>query len=99
MERIITTRSRVVAVKEQASCNLADEAVVLDLRAGVYYGLNAVAMRIWELLQEPKTVSEIGAAIVGEYDVDSDRCQDDLLGLLRDLEAKKLIQVSDEAPA
>jgi hypothetical protein len=56
-------------------------------------------VRIWELLQEPKTVSEIRAVILGEYDVDLDRCQHDLLALLRDLEAKKLIRVSDEVSA
>ena len=99
LEKILTTRSTVVAVKEQVSCNLADEAVILDLKAGVYYGLNVVGMRIWALLQEPKTVSEIRAAIFGEYDVDVDRCQHDLLALLLDLEAKKLIRVSDDASA
>src|SRR2546427_11651852 len=59
MEKLLSERSTVVAGKEQISCNLAEEAVVLGLKAGVYYGLNSVAARIWNLIQEPKTVCEI----------------------------------------
>ena len=96
MERMLSGRSTVVAVKEQASCNLAEEVVILNLKAGVYYGLNPVAARIWNLIQEPKTVHEIRNAILEDYDVDPDRCEGDLLELLRDLAAKELIEVNEE---
>ena len=96
MERMLSGRSTVVAVKEQASCNLAEEVVILNLKAGVYYGLNPVAARIWNLIQQPKTVYEIRDAILEEYDVDPDRCESELLVLLRDLAAKELIEVKDE---
>ena len=89
--------STVVAAKEQVSCILGEEAVILNLKAGVYYGLNPVGARIWNLIQEPKTVREVRDAIVDEYDIDPDRCQRDLLALLQDLEAKDLIKVRDEA--
>ena len=95
-ERILSGRSTVVAAKEQVSCNLAEEAVILNLKAGVYYGLNSVAARIWNLIQEPRTVSEIREAILEEYDVDPDRCESDLLALLRDLTAKDLVKAQDE---
>ena len=97
MERMLSGRSIVVAAKEQVSCNLAEEAVILNLKAGVYYGLNPVGARIWNLIQEPRTVHEIRDAILEEYDVDPDRCESDLLVLLRDLAAKELIRTKDEA--
>ena len=97
MERMLSGRSIVVAAKEQVSCNLAEEAVILNLKAGVYYGLNPVGARIWNLIQEPRTVDEIRDAILEEYDVDPDRCERDLLVLLRDLAAKELIRTKDEA--
>jgi Coenzyme PQQ synthesis protein D (PqqD) len=96
MERMLSSRSTVVAAKEQVSCNLAEEAVILNLNAGVYYGLNSVGTRVWNLIQERKTVQEIRDVILGEYDVDPDRCERDLLVLLRDLAANKLIKVEDE---
>ncbi len=96
MERMLSGRSTVVAAKEQVSCNLAEEAVILNLELGVYYGLNSVAARIWNLIQDPKTVDEILDAIVEEYDVEPGRCERDLLVLLRDLAAKELIKAKDE---
>lgn len=96
MERVFPGRATVVAAKEQVSCNLAEEAVVLNLKAGVYYGLNPVAARIWSLIQNPRTVDEIRDAIVEEYDVEPGRCDRDLQALLRDLAARDLIKAEDE---
>ena len=96
MEKVFSGRATVVAAKEQVSCNLAEEAVVLNLKAGVYYGLNPVAARVWSLIQNPRTVDEIRDAIVDEYDVEPGRCDRDLLALLRDLAAKDLIKAEDE---
>ena len=98
MERL-SERSTVVAAKEQVSCSLAEEAVVLDLKAGVYYGLNEVGARVWSLVQEPRNVSDIRDAILEEFDVDPSLCERDLLVLLRDLAGRELIKVKDETAA
>lgn len=99
MERIVSESSTVVVAKDQISCNLADEAVVLNFKAGMYYGLNSVAAKVWSLIQEPKKVSEIRDAILAEYAVDADRCQRELFDLLRDLQAKDLIRIKDARTA
>jgi len=91
----LSGESTVVAAKEQVSCSLADEAVILDLKAGVYYGLNEVGARVWHLIQEPKNISEIRDAILQEFDVDPNLCERDLLVLLRELASKELIKVQD----
>jgi hypothetical protein len=96
MERVLSGRSTVVAAEGQVSCNVAEEAVVLDLESGVHCGLNSVAARVWNLIQRPRTVHEIQAAILDEYDVAPARCEHDLLALLRDLAARRLIDVEDE---
>ena len=98
MERL-SGRSTIVAAKEQVSCSMAEEAVVLDLKAGVYYGLNEVGARVWSLVQEPRNVSEIRDAILEEFDVDPSLCERDLLVLLRDLAGRELIKVKDETAA
>jgi coenzyme PQQ synthesis protein D (PqqD) len=99
MERVVSESSTVVVAKDQISCNLADEAVVLNFKAGMYYGLNSVAAKVWSLIQEPKRVSEIRDAILAEYAVDADRCQRELFDLLRDLQAKDLIRIKDARTA
>lgn len=89
----LTMRSTVTAVKDQVSCNLAGEEVVLSLKSGTYYTLNPVGARIWSLVQEPATAGDLRDAILREYEVEPERCERELLGLLRDLLKEGLIQV------
>lgn len=96
---MISPSSIIVAVKEQVSSELAEESVILNLKSGVYYGLNAVGAWIWGQIQEPKTLSDLSEKITAEYDVDPERCERDLLALLQDLFAAQLIEVKNEATA
>jgi len=93
----ISTDSIVVATKDQVSSDLAGETVLLSMRSAIYYGLDEVASRIWELVREPTRVSEVRDAITREYDVDPERCEADVLAFLRALADKGLIEVADGA--
>lgn len=83
----------VAVVPEQVSCDIHDEVVVLNVRDGVYYGLNPVAARVWELLQRPRPVATIRNMLLEEFDVDSDECTRNLLDLLTQLKEWDLIEV------
>ena len=85
----------VVAVPNQVSSSLGDEAVILELTQGIYYGLNEVGARIWTLLKEPRRAGEIRDAIVDEYEVGSATATRDVLGLLTELADRGLIEVRD----
>lgn len=91
----ISDRSVVVAVKDQVSCDLAGEAAILNIKSGVYYGLDPVGARIWKLVQEPRAVAEIQNTITHEYEVETDRCARDLVDLLEKLLSEGLIEVSE----
>ena len=82
-----------MAAKDQVSSDLGGEVAILDLKAGVYYGLDAVGARIWSLIQEPRTVNEIRDILLEEYDVEPERCERDLLVLLRRLADEGLVEV------
>ena len=99
MERAVSIGSTVVAAEDQVSSDLGDEVAILDLKGGTYYGLDAVGARIWNLIQEPRTVREIHDVLVSEYEVETDRCARDLVALLRRLAEEGLIEVRDETPA
>jgi hypothetical protein len=90
--QIIKT-SIVRTAKDRIWCDVAGEAVILNLDSGVYYGLNAVGARVWGLIQEPKTVSELVSSLVEIYDVSAERCEIDLFSLLQDLADKELIVI------
>ena len=97
MSPTIGGRSVIVAVKDQVSCNLAGEAAILNIKSGVYYGLDPVGARIWSLLQDPRTVDDIRSTIVDEYDVEPERCERDLIDLLEKLLAEGLIEAKTSA--
>ena len=86
----------VVANREQISANLDDEVVILHLNADSYYGLDQVGVFVWNLIQEPRKVSDIRDAIFEEYEVELEHCERDLLALLEELAAYQLIDVTNE---
>ena len=96
---IVSERTIVTASSNLVSTELGGETVILHLGDGIYYGLDAVGTRIWDLIQEPKSVAQVRDALLEEYDVDPDRCLSDLIALLQDLTNRNLIEVRDEAPA
>lgn len=99
MNNSISMRSIVVATRGQVSSNLGDEVAILDLEGGTYYGLDNVGARVWELIQEPRTVGEVHATILNEYDVDPQRCQTDIITLVQSLRGEGLVDILDEGSA
>lgn len=96
---MISRQSVITMSKDQVSCDLAGEAAILNLADGVYYGLDEVGAVVWRMLEEPKSVEELMQGMMGEFDVDAERCEADLLKLLKELQAKGLIEVHDTTSA
>jgi hypothetical protein len=65
----------------------------------MYYGLDDVGARVWQLLQEPAVVGDIQATIAQEYEVEPARARDDVLALLNQMADEGLIEVKDEPPS
>ena len=96
MKEEIAGHSTVVVTKDQVSADLSGEAAILNLKSGVYYGLNPVGARIWSLIQEPKTVTEIKDTLLLEFDTEPEQCEADLFALLNELLSHGLIEVRNE---
>jgi Coenzyme PQQ synthesis protein D (PqqD) len=93
----ISESTTVVAARDQISSRLGEEAVVLDLSRGRYYGLNEVGSRIWQLLAEPRRAGAIRDAVLAEYDVDPETCTRDVFALLERLIDRSLVEVRDDS--
>ena len=89
----ISKSSRVVVAEDVVSCDLDVEAAILDLKEGIYYGLDPVGSRIWDLLQEPTTVDEILKVLLDEYDVELEECKKDVCDLIGELSDNGLVNV------
>lgn len=100
MERpTISSASTVVASARQVSTGVEGDAVILNFDEGVYYGLDQVGARVWELIGDPITFAELRDRLVSEYEVEPNRCEQDLQALLSDLVSAGLVEVSDAEPA
>lgn len=62
-----------------------EELVLLDLNRGVYYGLDPIGARIWQLLAEGTDAAEIVNILTNEYDVAPETLQSDFDRLIADL--------------
>lgn len=89
--------SVVVAVSDQVSCDLHGEAAVLNLKTGVYYGLDEVGASIWRMLAQPRRVDELVDAVLDEYEVGRDECQRDVVALVGELAVRGLVEITKSA--
>ena len=74
-----------------------DEAVLLDLRSGMYFGLNDVGARAWQLIIEHGALAAVLDTLVDEYAAERGVVERDLLALAGQLVARKLATVTPNA--
>ena len=86
---------RVRVHKSVLSRELGGETVLLNLESGVYYGLDAIGTRAWNLLAENRTLAEVRAVMLGEFDVSAETLERDLATLVRDLCDKQLLVAAE----
>jgi hypothetical protein len=70
------------------------ELVGMSVERGTCYGLNEVATRIWGLLAEPRTLSQLCEALAAEYEVDPATCRSDVESHLLEMQSAGLIAVT-----
>ena len=89
----LTLPSHVKPSEDVVWRNLQGESVLLDLKSGVYFGLDAVGTRIWALLQDRDDLQAVLEELLAEYDVSEEACARDLLDLVSVMAEKGLVQV------
>jgi hypothetical protein len=58
--------------------SLDDNQVMMHIEKGKYFGLNPVGKRIWEILDQPKSLQEIIAKLMIEFKVSEEQCTQDV---------------------
>lgn len=89
----VSLASRVRICDNVVFRDLDDETVLLHLGTGVYFGLDPVASRIWQLLVECRPLPEIVEQLVAEYEVSESVCARDLADFMAALRREELIAV------
>ncbi|MCB0994398.1 MAG: PqqD family protein, partial [Acidimicrobiales bacterium] len=69
------------------------QAVLLSIDSGDFYELNGTASVIWSLIDGDRSVGEIVEALHDEFDVDEQRCRDEVLDFVGRMVANNLAVV------
>jgi hypothetical protein len=77
---------------------IAGETLIVPVRAKVgdlasVYSFNGTASLIWKLLESPRTVTELAAAVAREYDVDPAQAERDVTSFVDEMKAVGLVEV------
>ena len=70
------------------------ETVLLQIKRGVYYGMDSIGTVIWNGIQDGRSVREICAGIADEYSVALDTVEADARRFLQDLASNDIIILS-----
>jgi hypothetical protein len=89
-----TLEDRIVKSEDVLFRELDTEAILLNLKTGIYYGLNPVGTRAWQLVEEHGTLARVLDIMFDEYEVDRGVLEKDLLDLTRALRDAGLCTVS-----
>jgi hypothetical protein len=87
----VSLADRVTASPNVIFRALGNEAIVLSLDGGMYFGLDEVGMRIWQLL-ETHDLAGVAAALAGEYDIEPALVESDVVAFVETLAGKGLVQ-------
>lgn len=88
---MLTLQNRVTVCDDVVFRALGEESVILSLDTGMYFGLDPVGTRIWTLLPD-RDLAEVAAMIQQEFDAELPQIQEDVLTLVEQLIAKRLVQ-------
>jgi hypothetical protein len=88
--------SLVSCVRRNASLLFADagdELVMMNVDAGLYYSLDAIGRRIWELIETPARISEVCDRLLAQYDVTPEACRQQVTEFFDELAAQGIVEV------
>ena len=93
----ITLQSLVTRNDEIVAGKIEDKLAAMSIETGKYYMLNTTGGRIWELLDEPRTVAELCAALTTEFKITPEACRKEAIDFLAQLALRKIVVISSQA--
>lgn len=86
MTKIVVTLQSVIAQSpDLVGTKIEDHTALLSITNGAYYSLDPVASRIWQLVEQPRTVAAVVDELLKEYAVERAQCEAHTLAFLQQL--------------
>jgi len=86
-------------VEDVLDTEINDQTVMMDIEQGSYFGLNESGTRIWGLLAEPILIGDLCDRLMEEFEVPREQCEQQVVGFLRHLLERGLLQVVTDETA
>ena len=96
----VTATTRIVRSSSCVTRSIAGETLIVPIASGTadlesIFTLNAVASRIWELLERPIAQADVAAAIAAEFDVTAADASRDVTEFIEALRTAGLVTSAD----
>lgn len=93
----ITLQSKIKQCNSIYTSSIDNEAVMLNIDLGKYFGMNSIATDIWNKLKNTITIETLINELSSEYAVSPDQCQTDILPFLEKLIDNGLIEIENSS--
>jgi hypothetical protein len=94
MNNTISIDSEVVRVPEIIFQDLDGDTVMMNLERGEYYSISQIGSRIWQLIEIQQKVSAVCNALMNEYNVTPEQCEQDVLVFLNQMAEKGIVRIA-----
>jgi hypothetical protein len=81
--------------EELLTTEMDDEMAIMNVKQGKYFALDSIGTKIWKLIEEPRSVSDICDSMLEHFSVEREQCEQDVLTFLNELARENLIEVID----
>ena len=88
------TEEHLIAPEHVMFRELDGEAVLLNLQNEMYYGLDEVGTRMWQLLTSSESVQAAMDTMLDEFDVSPQTLEQDLAKMITDLKSHGLLETA-----
>lgn len=87
----MTMQTLLIRKAEMMAADMNGSTVMMDIETGMYYNLGEVGGAIWNILEQPTSVSSLLDRLTQDYDVSRTQCEEDTLPFLQRLLEKGLV--------
>lgn len=70
-----------------------NEYVLLNMRTELYFGLNDIGAKVWQIISQEGTTDTLIEKIMADYEVSADTLKADISELLNELSNEQLISI------
>ncbi len=69
------------------------EGIILNLKNGDYFSVDRVGLLVWKAIDGKKNIDQIAGRVTARYEVSKDTALSDLIGFVKNLHQKELVEV------